>query len=266
MEFRLSCRYGYSFSRSELCKYVHRKSRSRYFFPGSAHRDPFADHPSSRADALFFLDSLEHLIPILPPQKVYDLLPVIRKYLQTLSDSSLHRHLESAHSVFLGILARGDILHDEILPYLELVYTVFLLLVMLIQAFPQALSPRQVRLALSTVVKSSPPTQVNIILTNLLQHAQSARPGPQPTGVLLDEQLTYFYAFVDCLRWVDTEVIESWLGQLAFAMQNLKGQIRDEVVRRIWECVSGEMGGESGMKAVAWWVNGGMTQIMNPRL
>ena len=51
-----------------------------------------------------------------------------------------------------------------------------------------------------------------------------------------------------------------------FAMRGVKGSRRDALVRRIWEGVSGEMGGEAGMKAVEWWVNGGKTKIMNPKL
>jgi len=83
-----------------------------------------ARHPAAKADALYFLDTLEQLIPILPPATIRGVLSIVRHYLQPLSDPSLRAHLESAHSVFLAILARGDILHDQILPYLEQVYTV----------------------------------------------------------------------------------------------------------------------------------------------
>lgn len=83
-----------------------------------------ARHPAAKADALYFLDTLEQLIPILPPATIRSVLFIVRHYLQPLSDQSFRAHLESAHSVFLAILARGDILHDQILPYLEQVYTV----------------------------------------------------------------------------------------------------------------------------------------------
>jgi hypothetical protein len=86
--------------------------------------NPQTTHPSSRADTLFFLDTLEHFIPILPPATIHIILPVIREYLSLSSDPTLRAHLESAHSVFLAILARGDILHDQILAYLSQVYTV----------------------------------------------------------------------------------------------------------------------------------------------
>ena len=61
-------------------------------------------------------------------------------------------------------------------------------------------------------------------------------------------------------------MIEFWLDQVVFAVSGLKGIRRDSFVRRIWECVSGELGGEAGMKAVEWWVNGGNTRVMNPKL
>jgi hypothetical protein len=47
---------------------------------------------------------------------------VVRRYLD--SSKTPKKHLESAHSVFLAILARGDLLHAEILPYLSQVYSV----------------------------------------------------------------------------------------------------------------------------------------------
>lgn len=110
-------------------------------------------------------------------------------------------------------------------------------------------------------MKLSPPHQIPIILTNLLQHAQHAR----PTGPT-DEQLTYFLAFIDCLPWIESNVIEFWLDQLVVATTGLKGSRRDSFVKRIWECVSGEMGGEGGMKAVEWWVNGGKARVIYPKL
>jgi len=81
-------------------------------------------HPCLKADALFFLDTLEQVIPVLPPSFIQPLLPVVESYVSNLADASLRPQLESAHSVFLAILARRDIVHDQILPYVEKVYTV----------------------------------------------------------------------------------------------------------------------------------------------
>jgi len=105
------------------------------------------------------------------------------------------------------------------------------------------------------VVKLSPPDQVTIILTRLLQRAQHAQTTPIRGGTRDDEQLTYFLAFVDCLLWIETEAIEFWLNQLVFAAAPLQGGRRDTLRQHLWECISGVMGGEPGLKAVEWWVN-----------
>lgn len=89
-----------------------------------AYRDIRAQHPSAKANALYFLDTLEHLIPIIPPETINTVLPTLQAYLRPRPDPMFRAHLESAHSVFLAILARGDILHNQILPYLDTVYAV----------------------------------------------------------------------------------------------------------------------------------------------
>lgn len=132
------------------------------------------------------------------------------------------------------------------------------------KTFPQSLTPRQLRLVFSTIIKLSSPTQVPIILTNLLHHTQLANADSFSGGV--DEQLTYFYAFIDCLPWIEGDSVEFWLDQVCFAARGLKGTRREGFVKRLWECVSGEMGGEGGLRAVEWWVNGGNTRVMNPKL
>jgi len=89
-----------------------------------AYKDIRAQHPSAKASALYFLDTLEHLIPILPPETINAVLPTLQAYLRPRPDPTFRAHLESAHSVFLAILARADILHGQILPYLDMVYAV----------------------------------------------------------------------------------------------------------------------------------------------
>src|SRR5271170_2285625 len=105
---------------------LHRYPLTRYILPFRVQLKPDIQrrHPAAKADALFFLDTLEQLIPVLPPETIRGILFIARHYLQPLSDPSLRAHLESAHSVFLAILARGDVLHDQILPYLDKVYSV----------------------------------------------------------------------------------------------------------------------------------------------
>jgi hypothetical protein len=86
--------------------------------------DSQPQHPSSKSDTLFFLDTLEHFIPILPQREVNALIPFINAFLQLPTDITLRPHLESAHSVFLAILARGDLLQNYIPSYINQIYSV----------------------------------------------------------------------------------------------------------------------------------------------
>jgi hypothetical protein len=113
-----------------------------------------------------------------------------------------------------------------------------------------------VRLAFSTVIKLSSPIQTNDILTRLLNHAQTT----------VDRDATYFLALVDCLPWIEADAVEFWLEQIAFGLRGVSTARRNEIVKRLWDVVSGEMGGEAGMKAAAWWVNGGHNCVLNPKL
>jgi hypothetical protein len=49
--------------------------------------------------------------------------------------------------------------------------------------------------------------------------------------------------------------VEFWLDQVWNAMKSVKGGRREGIVRRVWECVSAEMGGDGGISAVEWWIN-----------
>jgi hypothetical protein len=200
---------------------------------------------------------MEHFIPILPPEIIKQYLPLIRSYLRP-SSLSLRRHLESAHSVFLAILARGDLLQDEIPSYLTEIYT----------SFPTVLSPRQIRLSFSTVIKLSSPSRINEIMTELLRRTEMASPVdiPRVSESPRDEQSTYLFAAIDSLLWIDKDTLEFWLEQIVFTARVLSGRRRDEFIKRLWECLSGEMGGEARMVAVEWWVKGGQNKVMPPRL
>jgi hypothetical protein len=118
------------------------------------------------------------------------------------------------------------------------------------------LTPRQVRLAFSTIIKLSSSLQGNDILTNLLKYAQRT----------IESDTAYFLALVDCLPWIEAELVEFWLEQISFGLRGVSSGRREEIVKRIWDIVSGEMGGEAGMIAAAWWVNGGHNRILNPKL
>jgi hypothetical protein len=67
----------------------------------------------------------------------------------------------------------------------------------------------------------------------------------------LDERTTYFLGFIDCLPWVEDDATEFWMDQLVFALQSIDGSMRNEIVKSLWDCISGEMGGERGLKAIS---------------
>lgn len=93
--------------------------------PPSGPHTPFPariSHPAVKADILFFLDTLEYFVPILPRQEIPSLVPIVQDFLSP-EESRDKKHLESAHSVYLAILARGDIsLPHEI--YIQTIYSV----------------------------------------------------------------------------------------------------------------------------------------------
>jgi hypothetical protein len=66
---------------------------------------------ASSADALFFLDTLEYFIPILPADSLPRILPVLETYLSPPYSTTRQAHLESAHTNFLALLARGSVLN-----------------------------------------------------------------------------------------------------------------------------------------------------------
>jgi hypothetical protein len=113
------------------------------------------------------------------------------------------------------------------------------------------LSPRQFRLAISTVVKVSPEGIATEILSGVLDRVKRDK----------THDLTYLFAVVDSLPWLRPEEVDFWLNQVVWTAQptGKEGEVR----KRVWECISGEMGGETGLNAVQWWVNGGNSKLFS---
>ncbi|RPB18486.1 hypothetical protein L211DRAFT_854086 [Terfezia boudieri ATCC MYA-4762] len=112
---------------------------------------------------LFFLNTVEHLIPILPSPLIHDLLiPICAPYLSASHDPNLHSQFESAHSVMLAIIAAAPAPPSStssstsatpittVVPATEVLP---LYAGMIFSSFPGGLSRRQFRLAFSTLVK-----------------------------------------------------------------------------------------------------------------
>jgi hypothetical protein len=83
---------------------------------------PDHGHPAIKADTLFFLDTLEYFVPILPREDLFSLTSMVQEYLSPEKGRD-KKVLESAHSVYLAILARGDVsLSQE--RYIQIIYSV----------------------------------------------------------------------------------------------------------------------------------------------
>jgi hypothetical protein len=88
----------------------------------SREHTPDHGHPAFKADTLFFLDTLEYFVPILPREDLFSLTSMVQEYLSP-EKGREKKVLESAHSVYLAILARGDIsLSQE--RYIKIIYSV----------------------------------------------------------------------------------------------------------------------------------------------
>ncbi|KAF8455413.1 hypothetical protein BGX38DRAFT_1168767 [Terfezia claveryi] len=112
---------------------------------------------------LFFLNTVEHLIPILPSPLIHDLLiPICTPYLSASRDPNLHSQFESAHSVMLAIIAAAPAPPSSTSPSTSATPTTTvdpatevlpLYAGMIFSSFPGGLSRKQFRLAFSTLVK-----------------------------------------------------------------------------------------------------------------
>lgn len=106
---------------------------------------------------LFFLNTVEHIIPILPSPLIHNLLiPICTPYLSASRDPNLHDQFESAHSVMLAIIAAAPTPSSSTSPTTTVDPATEVLPLyagMIFSSFPGGLSRRQFRLAFSTLVK-----------------------------------------------------------------------------------------------------------------
>jgi len=75
-----------------------------------------------------------------------------------------------------------------------------------------------------------------------------------------EHSLTYLFAVVDSLPWVTYQEVDFWLDQLVWKAQHTDKE--PSVKQRIWECISREMSGETGLQAAEWWINGGNNKLL----
>ncbi|KAF8475974.1 hypothetical protein BDZ91DRAFT_648834 [Kalaharituber pfeilii] len=226
---------------------------------------------------LYFLNTVEHLVPHLSAEIIEDLLiPLCTPYLVSSRDHNLRACFEAAHSVMLAIIANpGRGLRGRQRPKVDLEGKVLPFYAgMIFKSFPGGLSRRQFRLAISTLVKvCEVPGEGrdrvggggDAVMEMGWERAKAApeiavfdaeTPIPAPT---YSEKEIHLLALIDSLPYLLPESLQKWLGPLADLVARdvkdpaAKGRLRS----RFWEVISGELDVERAEVAVRWWSEGG---------
>lgn len=228
----------------------------------------FSDHPLDRCHDLYFLNVAEHLTAILSPDVNENLLlEASRPYLGIGSDARLREIFEAAHSVTLSVLSAprsSELVSRHIHPYLDVVF----------ETFPSAISPRQFRMAIKSLVKiSSPPYSISAtepLLPSLILEVVRSRIGPASAAPLaghsnensvigqqpsLSEQTSYQLALIDSLPLLPLQQLQDWLELTASSLAMIDDQNQHQICRqRFWEVLSnGEMDVDRASLCLAWW-------------
>ncbi|KAF2144126.1 uncharacterized protein K452DRAFT_246312, partial [Aplosporella prunicola CBS 121167] len=253
--------------------------------PTSGHIPP---HPLDRTLDLYFLNTAEHFTLAISPSTAEDvIIAAANPYLGAGGSARLVPLFEAAHSVMLAVLVAPAAapLAARLLPFYATA---------LFAAFPQALSPRQFRLAFRTLLRvAAPPAPLAqqlpdlpaVLLEMLRSRALNAPATPLPSPVttastpsppppMVDaadpaftptEQSTLTLTLLDALPQLPAPLLDEWLPLAADATNRVDeaGGARAAVRRRFWEVlVGGEMDPERGQVAVAWWCSRGGRELV----
>ena len=225
-------------------------------------------HPLDRCHDLFFLNIAENFAIILSSD-VNEALVVkaAEPYLDPNGDPRLVEMFEAAHSVMLAVLSAPqstELLAKYVHPYVEVLFKVF----------PQALSPRQFRMAIKTLVRiTSPPSPVAVtkpllastILELLRSRYEIADVTPlqhrsdQSSAIILQpalsEQSACQLATIDSLSLLPLCQLEEWLPIVAETMHRVQDPIQLQICqKRFWEVLrNGEMDADRASLCVSWW-------------
>ena len=236
-----------------------------------------SQHPHDRCHDLYFLNTAENIAIVLSPEVNESLLiGPAKPYLGLGSDSRLSGLFEAAHCVMLAVFSAPqnvEILPRHIHPYVDLLFKVF----------PEAISPRQFRMAIKTLVKvTSPPFPIamtepmlsSTILELIRIRLESATEAPlQNKGFgasgdsqsALSEQSACQLALIDSLPLLPTEQLEGWLPIVAEAMDFVRDPLQSQICeQRFWEILSnGEMDVDRAALCVSWWgMKGGHESVV----
>lgn len=235
-------------------------------------------HPLHRTLDLFYLNTAEHLPLRLPPEACERL--IIQPATAYLSHSAPNSRrmvelFEAAHSAILSVLScpqNGPIAVQTAPFYAET----------LLKSFPSRISPRQFRLAFSTLMQIlSPPFPVSATQPELAEtllemircRVSRAGPGPLPpthdqgqstAPPPMSEQSALVLTLIDALPFLPLPIVEEWMNIAAGALYGITDPALREVARqRFWELLgSGEMDVERAAIGVAWWGTKGGRELV----
>ena len=231
-----------------------------------------SEHPVDRCHDLFYLNTVEQLAPVLTDGLAErHMVAAAMPYLSSGIDARLSEIFEAAHSVMLAVFSvptNERLLSQHVHPYLD----------SLLQSFPQALSPRQFRLAIKTLVRvSSPPSQIaatkpmlpSVVLelvrsrlanaTTSIVHPVRHQHNFVDTQLHLSEQASFELAMIDSLPFLPIDLLEDWLLIVAESLTFVHDPIQAEICRnRIWEVMTeGEMDVDRASHCFSWWATQG---------
>ena len=226
-------------------------------------------HPYERSLDLFFLNTAENFVSILPQDYCEQvLLATASPYLGTGGDLRLVNIFEAAHSVYLAVFSfsRNYALTVKHLPqYIDTLFSVF----------PQQLSARQLRLAVKTLIRiSSPPFRTAVtepdLANSILEEVRyralvGSSTDPLPALLLqnedtepvpMSEQSALMLAMIDSLPYLTLLKLEEWLPLIAAALSNIKDStLRETCQQRMWEVLSGGEMDVPRAECSLWWWN-----------
>jgi len=239
-------------------------------------------HPLDRCHDLYFLNTAEHFTTILPHELNETLLiEAATPYLGLGSDQRLLELFEAAHSVMLAVLAAPQnsvILAKHLHPYLEV----------LLQVFPQNLSPRQFRMAIKTLIRiTSPPSSISetqpFLPSTILELVRcrldnastdplhetagsSSYNGENITEPEFSEQSALVLALIDGLAYLPVDQLDNWLPIVGESLKVVQDTHQLHVcTQRFWQALSGgEMDVERAAVCATWWsTRGGRETVID---
>ncbi|KAK6341297.1 hypothetical protein TWF696_008376 [Orbilia brochopaga] len=247
-------------------------------------------HPTDILRDLYFLNTLEYLVPACTPRFCTSIVsPSLTPYLTSHITPLLREPFESAHSLMLAMIGCPQLVESsyKALPrYIESVFA----------AYPRFLSTRQFRLAIASLVKyTSPPTALSgiqrdlpdVVLEMLCARVESADAktpvqayvpprvqdlapdGSAPAAEEAAEVEPYterdvcILAMLDALPFMEEAVLMRWLDVAAGYVGNTaRGDSREVLRGRFWDVISGELDVGRSQLAIPWWSEGGREVVL----